>query len=142
MSTKCNPAATNETSQKAKRGLEAGGVGSLFAFCDVLLVAAGLNLVNIGQLALLSAKAGEVWVPRRRPQPRSKKYVFGTKISKNHVFKPWGRQNRIPDFKIMNKSLLKFQKDLLGGEIKSLGTPEPLPNPGVPYFNGHTVIRL
>ena len=64
----------------------------LFAFCDVLLVAAGLNLVNIGQLALLSAKAGEVRVPRRRPQPRSKKYVFGAKIIKNHVFKPWGRQ--------------------------------------------------
>ena len=72
-------------------------MGPLFAFCDVLLVAAGLNLVNIGQLALLSAKAGEVWVPRRRPQPRSKKYVFGPKIIKNHVFKPRGRHHRVRD---------------------------------------------
>ena len=100
-----------------KRGLGAGGVGPLFAFCDVLLVAAGLNLVNIGQLALLSAKAGEVRVPRRRPQPRSKKYVFGAKIIKNHVFRPWGRQNRTPDVKTINKSLLKLKKDLLGVEI-------------------------
>ena len=108
-------------------------------FSDVLLVAAGLNLVNIGQWALLSAKAGEVRVPRRRPQPRSKKYVFGEKIIKNHVFKPWGRQNRIPDVKKINKSLIKLKKDLLGVEIKSLGTPEPLPKLSVPYFNGHTV---
>ena len=89
MLTKFSPTATNKTSQKAK-GDWKGGVGPLFAFCDVLLVAAGLNLVNIGQLALLSAKAGEVWVPRRRPQPRSKKYVFGPKNHQKSRFQALG----------------------------------------------------
>ena len=82
MLTKFKPAATNKTSQKAKRDPIPPRPNPLFAICDVLLVAAGSNLVSIGQLALLSAKAGEVRVPRRRPQPRSKKYVFGAKIIK------------------------------------------------------------
>ena len=60
MLTKFNPAATNKTSQKAKRGP---------------LVAAP----SLGQ-----------------------KNRFGARIIKNHVFKPSGRQNRIPDVKKVN----------------------------------------
>ena len=88
MLTKFNPAATNKTSQKGDwGGGEVGRGEGGGPFCDVLLVAAGLTLVNIGQLALLSAKAGEVQVPLRRPQPMSKKLVVGSENSmflKNH----------------------------------------------------------
>ena len=49
------------------------------------------------------AKASQVRGRRRRPQPRSKKYVFGAKITKKHVFRPWGHQNRIPNVKTINK---------------------------------------
>ena len=42
------------------------------------------------------------------------KKIFGAKIIKNHVFRAWGRKNRIPDIKIMQKSLRKLKKDLQG----------------------------
>ena len=56
---------------------------------------------------------------------------------------PWtmGLANTNDFFKKINKSLIKLKKDILGVEIKSLGTPEPLPTPSVPYFNGHTVMK-
>ena len=45
-----NPAATSEASQKGVEWVGKWGVGGAAPFCDVLLVAAGLDLFNFGKL--------------------------------------------------------------------------------------------
>ena len=98
--------------------------------CHVLLVAAGLNLVNIGQWALLSAcvtyisSMGADLLLLLRAAPRLVHIFCKTeggiaKIIKNQVFRLRGRVHDLRTGILSIFSLIKLTKDLLGVEIET-----------------------
>ena len=58
------------------------------------------------------------WGNAKRKEFTTNVLHFSTNFIKNQVLRAWGRYHRIPEVKLLPKSILKSTKDLLGVEIE------------------------